>query len=112
MSTCSVIPNKFQDKDPRQLLYHFPTLTSGEVSEIISRVLFFKQLELAEDMAHKMGFILVPYECMHWQRKKAFGSDRKVKVGRNSYFMMQQNELTRTERRKLEEYLEELNYSS
>ncbi|EEK59083.1 hypothetical protein PDJ82_26845 [Bacillus cereus group sp. TH43LC] len=112
MSTCSVIPNKFQDKDPRQLLYHFPTLPAVKLAKLYQEYCFFKQLELAEDMAHKMGFILVPYECMHWQRKKAFGNDRKVKVGRNSYFMMQQNELTRTEKRKLEEYLEELNYSS
>ncbi|MFP3599996.1 hypothetical protein SB679_25055, partial [Chryseobacterium sp. SIMBA_029] len=60
------------------------------------------------EMAHKMGFLLIPYECMHWQRKSKFAHDRKVKIGRNSYYMMKHHELTKTEQNKLMNYLEEL----
>lgn len=106
--TYSVIPNKFKDKDPRQLLYHFPSLPAVKLAKMYQDYCFFKQLQVAEDMAKKLGYILVPFECMHWQRKKAFGNDRKVKVGRNSYFMMKQNELTRSEEKKFEDYLKTL----
>ncbi|EEK97292.1 hypothetical protein bcere0013_55620 [Bacillus cereus BDRD-ST26] len=45
---------------------------------------------------------------MHWQRREQFRDHRKVKVGRNSFFMMSPNELTRTETRKLQAYIESL----
>ncbi|MEM5678845.1 hypothetical protein AAHB46_00680 [Bacillus paranthracis] len=40
MSTCSVIPNKFQDKDPRQLLYHFPTLPAVKLAKLYQEYCF------------------------------------------------------------------------
>lgn len=70
---------------------------------------FYQALEVAEEIAHKQGYILLPYSCMHWQRKKEYAADRKVKVGRNSYFMMREDELTESEKNKLQDYLTELN---
>ncbi|EXX79717.1 hypothetical protein RirG_002870 [Rhizophagus irregularis DAOM 197198w] len=67
---------------------------------------FYQSLEIAEDLAKRQGFVLVPWECMHWQRAKLFGVDRKVKIGRKSYFMMKITDMTKTEMKKLENYLE------
>ncbi|MDA6130779.1 hypothetical protein OSK38_25765, partial [Escherichia coli] len=70
---------------------------------------FYQSLEIAEDLAKRQSFILLPWECIHWQRAKAFGVDRKVKIGRKSFFLMKVNELTKNERLKLENYLNEIN---
>lgn len=105
----SVIPNRFKDKDPRTLLYHFPSLPIVQFAKMYQEYTHFKQLQLAENMAKKFGCVLVPLDCMNWKRRQKFGLDKKVKVGRNSYFIMHPNELTRLEKKKLEEYLEELN---
>lgn len=104
----SVVPDHFKDKDPRNLLYHFPSMPVVKYAKLMQDYCFFRQLKVAEEMAHKLGFILIPFDCMNWQRKKQFGADRKVKIGRNSYFMMKQNELTRTEQKKLNSYIEDI----
>lgn len=65
-------------------------------------------LELAEDMAKKQGFVLLPYACIHWQRAKEYGSDRKIKVGRNTFFLMKPQELTKGEKAKLQAYIDDL----
>lgn len=108
MLSYSVLPDTFKDKDPRTLVYHFPSFPVVKYAKIMQEYCFYKQLKVAEDIARKQGFILIPFECMHWQRKKLFGSDRKVKIGKNSYFMMQPNELTKSEEQKLNEYIKEL----
>ncbi|PFZ53522.1 hypothetical protein COF76_27535 [Bacillus wiedmannii] len=108
----SVLPNTFKDKDPRNLLYFTPSLPVVRFAKLYQEFAHYKQLQLAESMARKFDCILVPLECMNWRRAKQFGHDKKVKVGRNSYFMMHPSELTRNEKRKLEEYIQELNYSS
>lgn len=104
----SILPDAFHNKDPRNLLYHFPSLPKVKFAKIMRKFCFFKQLEVAEEMAHKLGYILVPFECMNWQRKKNFSNDRKVKIGRNSYFMMNVNELNKNEINKLQRYIQEL----
>lgn len=109
MNTYSLIPpTKYGDKDPQSLLYLNPSMPAQKLVKMYNRYIFFKQLQLAEDMAGKMGFILLPYDCMHWERRQQFRDDRSVKVGRNSFFMMSPNELTRTEQRKLQAYIESL----
>ncbi|MFC4323694.1 hypothetical protein [Litchfieldia salsa] len=108
MMKLSVVPDNFKDRDPRNLLYHFPSMPVVKYAKIMQEYCFFKQLKVAEEMAHKLGFILVPFDCMNWQRKKNFSSDRKVKIGRNSYFMMKLNELTKSENAKLRSYVDEL----
>ena len=104
----SLVPNGFRDKDPRQLLYHNPTtINIIAYAKKMQRFSFLQALEVAEDLAKRQGFILVPYSCFHWQRAKAYGADRKVKIGRNSYFLMKPNELTKNEIKKLKEIIQE-----
>lgn len=106
----SLIPKGYKNKDPRTLLYLYPnTINIVAYAKKMQQFSFYQSLEVAEDLAKRQGFILLPWECIHWQRAKAFGVDRKVKIGRKSFFLMKVNELTKNERLKLENYLNEIN---
>lgn len=106
----SVIPKNYKAKDPRPLIYLYPKEVNLVVyAKKVQEFSFFQALEVAETLAHRQGFLLLPFNCMHWQRAKDFGPDRKIKIGRKSFFLMKENELTKTEKRKLSIYLEELN---
>ncbi|UOQ47230.1 hypothetical protein MUN88_14260 [Gracilibacillus caseinilyticus] len=105
----SVVPNDYKQKDPRMLLYLYPeTLNIVAYARSLQKFSFYQTLEVAEDLAKRQGFILLPYGCIHWQRAKNYGSDRKIKIGRKSFFLMKPNELTNGEKRKLEDYIDEL----
>lgn len=106
----SLIPKGYKNKDPRSLLYLYPnTINIVAYAKKMQQFSFYQSLEIAEDLAKRQGFFLLPWECIHWQRAKAFGVDRKVKIGRKSFFLMKVNELTKSERLKLENYLNEIN---
>lgn len=105
----SLVPKEYKKKDPRSLLFLYPnSVNIVAYAKKMQEFSFFQALEVAEDLAKRQGFILLPWSCIHWQRAKSFGTDRKVKIGRKSFFLMKQNELTKSEEMKLEKYLEEL----
>lgn len=111
MERYSLLPQEYKDKDkdPRRLPWLYPgTLNLVYYAKKMQEFSFYQALEVAEDLASKQGFILLPHSCIHWQRAKNFGYDRKVKIGRKSFFLMKPNELTKSEGLKLEKYLEEL----
>lgn len=105
----TLIPKGYKNKDPRTLLYLYPNsinlVAYAKKMQVFS---FYQSLEIAETMAKRQGFILLPWDCIHWERAKRFGMDRKIKIGRNSFFLMRLDELTKTEKNKLEKYLSEL----
>lgn len=106
----SVIPKNYKHKDPRPLLYLYPnTINIVSYAKQMQTFAFYQSLEVAEDLARRQGFILLPWSCMHWQRAKEYGVDRKVKIGRKSFFLMKQDELTKSEKIKLQNYLDEIN---
>ncbi|MBM7543263.1 hypothetical protein [Amphibacillus cookii] len=109
INALSIVPKGYKDKDPRPLTYLNPT-TINIVSYTKSVQLFnyYQMLELAEDLAKRQGFILIPWSCIHWQRAKEFGVDRKVKIGRKSFFMIRDSEMTKVERYKYSEYVREV----
>jgi hypothetical protein len=105
----TLIPKEYKKKDPRCLLYLYPnSINIVAYAKRMQEFAFYQALEVAEDLARKQGFILLPWSCIHWQRAKNFGIDRKVKIGRNSFFLMKPNELTKSEEIKLVRHLEEL----
>lgn len=103
----SLIPSGYKDRDPRALLYFFPSLPKVRFAKILNEFYYYKTLESVEEAANKMGFILLPRACMNWQRCRDYSEDRKVKVCGRTFFMMKINELTNAEKRKLKEYIEE-----
>lgn len=109
LSEITLVPREYRKKDPRTLLYYYPTsINVVAYAKKMQKFSFYQTLEVAEELAKKQGYILLPYSCMHWQRAKNYGVDRKIKIGRNTYFLMKPHELTKTEKAKLQRYLEEV----
>lgn len=102
----SLIPDGYKQKDPRALLYHFPSLPKVKYAKLIDKFYYYKALEAVENAAKKMGYILLPRQCMHWQRKKNY-ADRKVIILGKSFYMMKREELTESEEKKLLDFIEE-----
>lgn len=103
----SLVPIKYKDRDPRALLYNFPSLPKVKFAKLMNEFYFYKALEAVEEAAGKLGFILVPRTCMHWKRCRDYSEDRKVKCCGKTFFMMKVEELTMNEIDKLENYIEE-----
>lgn len=105
----SLVPERYRDKDPRSLLYLYPTsINIVAYAKKMQRFSFYQALEVAEDLAKRQGYILLPYSCIHWERAKKFGGERRVKIGRNSFYLMRESELTKREKEKLISHLEDL----
>lgn len=105
----SLVPSNYKDKDPRTLPFLYPeSINIVAYAKKVQAFSFYQTLEVAEDLAKRQGYILLPWSCIHWQRAKKFGTDRKVKIGRKSFFMMKPSELTKGERSKLLIILEEV----
>ena len=105
----SVVPAGYRDKDPRTLLYHFPSMPKVVYAKKMQEFCFWYALEAAERVAHREGYLLVPYECLHWARKKVYAAEgRKIKIGRRSYFLMRPHEMTENEKKKFEQFLSEI----
>lgn len=106
----TLIPKNYKLNDPRPLSYLYTnSINIVAYAKKMQKFSFYQSLEIAEDLANRQGFILLPFDCIHWQRAKAFGKDRKVKIGRKSFFLMKIDELTKNEIKKLEIHLYELN---
>lgn len=112
LNNITLVPNDYKDKDPRTLPFLYPeTLNIVAYAKKVQVFSFYQTLEVAEDLARRSGFLLLPYKCMHWQRAKHYAVDRKVKIGRKSFFMLKPNELTPGEKDKLKDYIvEEVGY--
>lgn len=105
----TLIPRGYKKRDPRGLLYLYPTsINLVAFSKQMQTFSFYQTLEVAETIAKRQGYILLPFSCIHWQRAKSYGADRKVKIGRKSFFMMRMDELTKSERIKLADYLDDI----
>lgn len=105
----TLIPSNYKKNDPRSLLYLYPTSVNiVAYAKKMQDFCFYQALEVAETMAKRQGFILLPFSCIHWERAKQFGPDRKIKIGRKSFFLMKIQELTKKEYEKLEIHLDEL----
>lgn len=107
----SVVPRRFKAKDPRALLYHFPSLPIVKYAKLMQKYSFNQALEAAEGVAHYSGYLLLPSRCMHWQRVKNH-FERRVKVGKHTFYLMRLKELTKSERQKLMYYIDDLSVDS
>ncbi|MBQ6448887.1 hypothetical protein KGR20_09475 [Cytobacillus oceanisediminis] len=111
--TFSLIPPDYKKEDPRGLLYLYPnSLNIVAYARKMQQFSFYQSLQVAETLAKRQGYILLPWSCIHWKRAKTLGHDRKIKIGRKSYFLVKVDELTSKEETKLNTYLEEMNEST
>lgn len=109
----SLVPEGYKDKDPRMLAYLYPQSilrnegTLVAYNKKVSKFIHCSGLEIAETTAKKLGFILLPATCIHWRRAASLGEQRRIKVGKNNFYMVKENELTEKERIKLVDHIAE-----
>ncbi|WP_232700225.1 hypothetical protein [Brevibacillus daliensis] len=94
--------------DPRQLLYHYPSLSAQRYAQLVADFHHDEKLRMAERLARGFGGILVPSSCVHWRIKKEIPEERKVKIGYEVYIALKQEEMTERTQEKYTSYLEEL----
>jgi len=103
----SVVPVR-QVRDPRQLLYHYPSLPAVRYAQLMQEYHHDSLLRLAEDLSRRLGYLLVPSSCLHWRKKQEIAIDRLVSVGKNTYYMLKREEMPEKAYQKFLEYVEEL----
>lgn len=105
----TLVPSDYKKKDPRPLLYLYQnTINIVAYAKRMQQFSYYQTLEVAEDLAKRQGFILLPWDCINWRRARDLAADRKVKIGRHAFYMLRIRELTKNERQKLEDYLLQL----
>jgi len=110
----SIVPPNFKDKDPRGLAVLFPNSIRNSDQSFVGFIKrmqvfdFYNSLSMFEEYAHKNGFILLPASVMHWRRRNGFGTERRVRVGRKSFYLVREHELTEGEKEKLLDHIKEV----
>jgi hypothetical protein len=92
----SIVPLAKVDKDPQTLLYHFPSMNAVRYQKLIQVYIYWKHVQTAEKVAKMSGKLLVPRECIHWQRKKKI-EDRKITICKKVFFVLAESEMSKTE---------------
>lgn len=105
----SIVPEGFRESDPRSLLYHYPSLPVVKYAKLMQRYSHLQALDVAEDLSMRQGYVLLPSSCIHWERVRKYGPERRIKIGRYSYYLMRLKEMTDSELAKLKNYIEEMN---
>ncbi len=92
----TIVPVEKVASNPQTLLYNFPSIHPVRYTKLSAEYHYWRAVKAAEDTAHACGCLLVPGKLLNWRRHARF-ADRKVKIGKESYFTLQQKELTATE---------------
>lgn len=108
------MPPNFKDKDPRGLAMLFPNSIRNDNQSFYGFIKkmqvfdFYNSLNMFEEYAHENGFILLPATIIHWRRRNELGSKRRVRVGRNAFYLMREDELNKREKEKLLDYINDV----
>lgn len=84
-------------RDPRGLLYKFPSMSAVRYKYISDRFYRHYTLDVAEKIARMFGCYLVPAACVHHSRKRA---DRRIMIHGYSYYVRHPDEMNETELKK------------
>ena len=109
----SLVPSDYKRKDPRQLAYNYASTIQNSANGLViynkyvQNFIYYHSLDVAEQLAKNLGFILIPSSCIHWRRAKEL-SHRRAIVGRKTFYAMHESELNENEKKKLMDHLDEL----
>ena len=107
----SLVKPDYQKHDPRQLAMLYPESITRSMQSFISynkklqAFLFNHSLDVATRAANAFGCILVPTSCIHWRRATEF-AERRILVGRNSFYMLRLTEINDNEYNRLLDRIE------
>lgn len=92
----TIVPAEKVKSDPQTLLYHFPSMNAVRYQKLIQEYTYWKHVQTAEQVARLSGRVLVPRECIHWERKRKY-ADRRVIIQKRVFFVLLESEMTRKE---------------
>lgn len=104
LMSLSIVPNHKVSKQPYNIPYHNPHFPLVKYNKIITDYFFWKQVQVAEEMAKMNGFLLVPSICLSWKRVKKF-SAYMVPIGRKTFYQIKPADLTEGEKKKFLDYV-------
>lgn len=105
-----IVPYQKVKKDPRQLLYHFPSLPTIKYAKMMDVYSHNKAIKAAQDVANSLGYLLIPFPCVHQKRaKKKELDNKKIRIGRSPFYLFKIDELTTNEKTKLINYITDIN---
>jgi hypothetical protein len=92
----TIVPFEKVQKDPQTLLYFFPSMNPVRYQKLIQEYMHWKYVQTAEKVALMSGKLLVPRDCIHWQRKKKL-EDKKIVINKRAFFVLSESEMSKTE---------------
>ncbi|MMZ53856.1 hypothetical protein D1872_156610 [compost metagenome] len=95
----TIIPEGKLKHDPQRLLYHFPSIPKVRYTKLSQEFYFWHSVSVAEETARMFGRLLVPAACFHWERKTKI-ADRRIQIGKKSFYVLALEELTPIEKKK------------
>lgn len=99
----TIVPQEALKKgDPQKILYHFPSIHPVKYIKMSRDYHFWKAVSLCESAAKMAGRVLVPGNCIHWERKARTYKDRRVSIYGKPYFILSLEEMTQAEKDKYE----------
>lgn len=95
----TIVPQDKVKQDPQSYLFHYPSVHPVTYTKMFAEHHHWKAVQAAEKVASMCGMVLVPANCLHWERK-ARKADRRVQIGKHAYYTLALNELTQNEHKK------------
>lgn len=93
MQMTSLVDRDILKKYPGNLPYLFPSMSAYVYKERSEKYYRNVSLHNIEKVAAMSNMLVIPANCLHWQRKKKFG-DRNIRLIGKSYYILHPDELT------------------
>lgn len=90
--------------DPQKLLYMFPNMNAVRYHKLQEEFSFWKSVKTAEEIAGIFGLLLVPRNCIHWQRKLEIEEKRRIVIKKRVFYLLAESEMTENEKRKYHDF--------
>jgi hypothetical protein len=95
----TLVPVGMFDKNPRNLPYHFKSMSIYAYSKITAKFYFWRLVQTTEIAAKQNGRILAPSECFHWRRKEAL-RDFYITIFKKGFYQVCYSDLNEKEKKK------------
>lgn len=102
MKQLTLVDHAKLKKNPRGLLYLYPSIPAIRYKKIADRYHENYALDVAEQLAKMFGCHLVPAACIHHSRKVP---SRRIMIYGRSYYAKRPDELSKTEMRRFLEHV-------
>lgn len=102
----SILPKR-DGRNPMHYLYHNPSCNAQKYARIANEIYRNRMLCAAEDVARSCGKLLVPTSCLHWEFRGKV-ADRRVRLGREVYYVLAQDEIPPQSFEKYLDYIAEV----